>query len=111
MVLQVQLATTHTVSLDLPSTISSAGGNVSATKILALVEAEEGRYQASLNETYQEMGDRTFKSLRRALPVTRAKMEWDKVRRPSSSVGVREWVLMRMCVKGVGIQARGGAGS
>ena len=75
----VQLAATHTVSLDLPPaiTLSSIG---SAAKIIALIEAEESRYQASLNEVYQEMGDKTFKSLRRALPMTRAKLDWDKVR-------------------------------
>lgn len=76
---QVQLATTHTVSLDVPSAITSTNTNGSASKILALIEAEENRYQASLNESYQEMGDRTFKSLRRALPITRAKLDWDKV--------------------------------
>lgn len=49
--------------------------------MLALVEAEEGRYQASLNDTYAEMGEKTFKGLRRALPMTRSKLDWDKVRR------------------------------
>ncbi len=38
------------------------------------------KYQISLNETYQEMGEKTFKGLRRALPLTRQKLDWDKVR-------------------------------
>ena len=50
-----------------------------ASKILALIEDEEGRYQISLNETYQGMGEKTFKGLRRALPLTRQKIDWDKV--------------------------------
>lgn len=75
----VQLATTHSLSLELPSGIT-AEENGSATKVLALIEAEESRYQASLNESYQEMGDKTFKGLRRALPMTRAKLDWDRVR-------------------------------
>ncbi|KAJ7794178.1 hypothetical protein B0H14DRAFT_3093833 [Mycena olivaceomarginata] len=56
-------------------------GNVSssASKILALIENEEGKYQTSLNDTYQEMGEKTFKGLRRALPLTRQKIDWDKV--------------------------------
>lgn len=33
----------------------------------------------SLNDTYQEMGEKTFKGLRRALPLTRQKIDWDKV--------------------------------
>jgi capping protein (actin filament) muscle Z-line, alpha len=50
-----------------------------ASKILALVGDEEGKYQISLNDTYQEMGEKTFKGLRRALPMTRQKLDWDKV--------------------------------
>ncbi|KAI0647727.1 F-actin capping protein alpha subunit [Trametes meyenii] len=75
----VQLATSHTVSLALPPAITTAGGAGAATKVFALIEAEEGRYQASLNETYAEMGEKTFKGLRRALPMTRSKLDWDRV--------------------------------
>jgi len=75
----VQLETTHTVSLTLPPTISSASADASAKKILALVEDEEGKYQNSLNDTYHDMGEKTFKGLRRALPLTRQKMDWDRV--------------------------------
>jgi F-actin capping protein alpha subunit len=53
--------------------------SASASKILALIEDEEGKYQTSLNDTYHEMGEKTFKGLRRALPLTRQKLDWDKV--------------------------------
>ena len=76
---QVQLSTTHTVSLGLPPTISAENATQSASKVLALIETEEGKYQTSLNEAYQSMGEKTFKGLRRALPMTRAKLDWDKV--------------------------------
>jgi capping protein alpha len=75
----VQLATNHTVSLEIPPAIISAAPTTAASKILALIEGEEGKYQVSLNETYQEMGEKTFKGLRRALPLTRQKLDWDKV--------------------------------
>ena len=75
----VQLSTTHAVSLALPPAISPAGGASAASKVLALVESEESRYQTSLNDTYAEMGEKTFKGLRRALPMTRSKLDWDKV--------------------------------
>ncbi len=75
---QVQLATTHDVQFNIPPGISSAD-NSAASKILALIEDEEGKYQISLNVSYQEMSEKTFKSLRRALPVTRSKLDWDKV--------------------------------
>ncbi|EKM51952.1 uncharacterized protein PHACADRAFT_262378 [Phanerochaete carnosa HHB-10118-sp] len=75
----VQLSTSHTVSLELPQTISAENATASASKVLAIVETEESKYQTSLNEAYQDMGEKTFKGLRRALPMTRAKMDWDKV--------------------------------
>ncbi|KAF7294487.1 F-actin-capping protein subunit alpha [Mycena kentingensis (nom. inval.)] len=75
----VQLSTTHNVSLSLPAAVTSAAPPAATTKILALIADEEGRYQMSLNDTYQEMGEKTFKSLRRALPLTRQKMDWDRV--------------------------------
>ncbi|KAF9454765.1 F-actin capping protein, alpha subunit [Macrolepiota fuliginosa MF-IS2] len=74
----VQLTTTHDISFNLPPGIT-AGDNSAAPKILALIEDEEGKYQVSLNETYQEMSEKTFKSLRRALPMTRSKLDWDKI--------------------------------
>jgi capping protein alpha len=65
--------------LSLPSTIIQSSPAPSAAKVLALVESEEGEYQTSLTETYQGMSEKTYKSLRRALPMTRSKMDWDKV--------------------------------
>ncbi|KAF8895429.1 F-actin-capping protein subunit alpha [Infundibulicybe gibba] len=75
----VQLSTTHTVSFALPPAVVTSSPSASASKILALIEDEEGKYQNSLNDTYQEMGEKTFKGLRRALPLTRQKLDWDKV--------------------------------
>ncbi|KAF8908946.1 F-actin capping protein, alpha subunit [Gymnopilus junonius] len=75
----VQLTTTHNVSFQLPSGVVGAPPSTASAKLLALIEGEEGKYQISLNETYQEMGEKTFKGLRRALPLTRQKLDWDKV--------------------------------
>lgn len=76
----MQLATTHTVSFELPPGAVSTPPSTTSSKILALIEDEEGKYQVSLNETYQDMGEKTFKGLRRALPLTRQKLDWDKVK-------------------------------
>ena len=67
------------MSLSLPSAILQSSPTPSAAKVLALIESEEGEYQTSLTETYQNMSEKTYKSLRRALPMTRSKMDWDKV--------------------------------
>jgi capping protein alpha len=77
--LQVQLATEYKVSLVLPPAVMTSPDSAKASKILALIGDEEEKYQVSLNETYQEMGEKTFKGLRRALPLTRQKIDWDKV--------------------------------
>ena len=99
----VQLSTTHDISLALPPAISASGGASSANKVLALIDAEESKYQSSLNETYAEMGEKTFKGLRRALPMTRSKLDWDRVRAPSRHSAS---VMLRCgCVAGARIQA------
>ena len=97
----MQLSTTHNISFALPPAIISAPSNTAASKIVALIEDEEGKYQISLNETYQEMGEKTFKGLRRALPLTRQKIDWDKVR--DGFVILLKGLMI--CVQGFGIQA------
>lgn len=81
---QVQLAADHSLSIALPPAVVTSSPASSASKILALIEDEEGKYQTSLNDTYHEMGEKTFKGLRRALPMTRQKLDWDKVSGNSS---------------------------
>jgi len=76
----VQLATNYNISFGLSQQVASASPSIASSKIFALIEDEEGKYQTSLNGTYQEMGEKTFKGLRRALPLTRQKLDWDKVR-------------------------------
>ncbi len=77
---QVQLETKHQASIALPTLISESSPGPSAKKVLALIADQEGVYQESLGDVYHEMGEKSFKGLRRALPLTRQKLDWDKVR-------------------------------
>ncbi|KAI9463806.1 F-actin capping protein alpha subunit [Russula earlei] len=75
----VQLETRHQSSITLPTSIAASAPSASTKKVLALIADQEGAYQESLGDTYHEMGEKTFKGLRRALPLTRQKLDWDKV--------------------------------
>jgi capping protein (actin filament) muscle Z-line, alpha len=77
----VQLETKHQASIALPSSIVASSPCPSAKKVLALIADQEGAYQESLGDAYHEMGEKAFKGLRRALPLTRQKLDWDKVLR------------------------------
>jgi capping protein alpha len=50
-----------------------------AKVILQKMKESEAKLQQSLNESYTELSETAFKSLRRALPITRSKMDWNAV--------------------------------
>jgi len=75
----VQLETKHNASIALPASVTASTAGASSKKVLTLIADQERAYQESLGDTYHEMGEKTFKGLRRALPLTRQKLDWDKV--------------------------------
>ncbi|KAG8741581.1 F-actin-capping protein subunit alpha [Ceratobasidium sp. 414] len=70
----VQLQTTYTPTLALPPSLTPS----SAPKILAIIAEKEGEHERALSNAYSDLGEKSFKSLRRALPLTRQKLDWDK---------------------------------
>jgi len=67
----VRLLTTKPVS----ASISSA----SATAIVREITGAEKKYQEEVNKGFNNLSEGAFKGLRRQLPITRQKIEWDKI--------------------------------
>lgn len=50
-----------------------------AADIVKSIETGEKKYQQELNRAFGALSEGAFKSLRRQLPVTRQKIDWDKI--------------------------------
>ena len=59
------------------ATVSVSAG--SGAGIAREISAGEKKYQEELNRSFTSLSEGAFKALRRQLPVTRQKIEWDKV--------------------------------
>ncbi|KAJ4349537.1 F-actin-capping protein subunit alpha [Didymosphaeria variabile] len=67
----VRLLTTKKVN-------AKVGGGSSADVVKAIAQAERA-YQEDLNKAFGGLAEGAFKSLRRQLPITRQKIEWEKI--------------------------------
>ena len=68
----VRLLTNKPISASVASGATGAG-------IAKEISAGERKYQEELNRSFTSLSEGAFKGLRRQLPVTRQKIEWDKV--------------------------------
>ncbi|KAI1078111.1 subunits of heterodimeric actin filament capping protein Capz [Whalleya microplaca] len=62
-----------------PVSNPSVSSGTSGAGICREISAVEKRYQEELNKGFTSLSEGAFKGLRRQLPVTRQKIEWDKV--------------------------------
>jgi capping protein alpha len=72
----VQLVTNFTKKATLNTTNDP---KALAEALLKQITKLEQDYQTALDHSYNTMGETTFKALRRALPMTREKIQWEKI--------------------------------
>ncbi|RIA99253.1 F-actin capping protein alpha subunit [Glomus cerebriforme] len=73
----VQLDSNKDIVVSTSTTTENLSAAVAA--YVRLIGKAENEYQTALNESYIELSENTFKSLRRSLPLTRQKVDWDKI--------------------------------
>ena len=62
--------------LDPPEALATSGGKDVGDVVAEAVSAFESKMQGALENMYTNMGDETFKEMRRILPVTGSKYDW-----------------------------------
>lgn len=60
-------------------TVTASNSSSSGSGIAKEISVAEKKYQEELNRGFASLSEGAFKGLRRQLPVTRQKIEWDKV--------------------------------
>jgi len=58
---------------------AGSGNQQTATEIIKNISKAEGEFQAGMETSYNTMSENTFKALRRILPITRNKIDWERI--------------------------------
>jgi capping protein alpha len=58
---------------------ASVGSNAGASDVVKQIAIAEKKYQEDLNKAFASLSEGAFKALRRQLPITRQKIEWEKI--------------------------------
>ena len=67
------------VRLQTKKPVNESLSSGSSAEIVRAIAGIEKKYQEELNRAFGALSEGAFKNLRRQLPVTRQKVEWDKI--------------------------------
>jgi capping protein (actin filament) muscle Z-line, alpha len=59
--------------------VELSSGGTSADALVKEIVKAENKYQEELNRAFTALAEGSFKGLRRQLPVTRQRVDWDKI--------------------------------
>jgi hypothetical protein len=59
--------------------IAASVSSASASTVMREITVAEKKYQEEVNKGFNNLSEGAFKGLRRQLPITRQKIEWDKI--------------------------------
>lgn len=59
--------------------VSLSAGSGSGADVIRQIAQVEKKYQEDLNRAFGQLSEGAFKGLRRQLPITRQKIEWEKI--------------------------------
>lgn len=75
------------VQLNTDTTVKATATAGDGKAIFKEIGEAEQKFQEALATSYNTMGDTTFKALRRALPITRTKIDWNKIKNYKIGLG------------------------